>query len=355
MKNPVVLFILKRRPDFDPDKHTILGLSTGLFNSASFMSNMLIECGIDARIEVAIDNNCIDKLVSLHKPTHIVIEALWVVPAKFTVLTKLHPTVKWIVRLHSEMPFLAGEGMALNWIGDYSQFPNIIIGVNAPRMLEEIQTYLKIKNGWSEEYTAERIAYLPNYYPQTYVTKEYEMNKERIDIGCFGAVRPLKNHVLQAIAAIKFADHIGKKLNFHINVGRIESKGEPVLNNLKSLFEQLYDTGHSLIMNEWTPREEFLKLCSKMDIGLQVSFSETFNIVGADIISQGVPLVGSIEIPWMDEVYTARAQYSDEIYKALLLTHVCPQHNVECNQQKLTEYTDTTASVWVDYLKREIV
>lgn len=346
-----ILFLLKQREDYNPVQHSVVGLSTGLFNSANFIINMLNNNGVDAKIEICIDNNCIDKYVTKHKPKFAVVEALWVVPSKFTVLTKLHPAVKWIVRLHSEMPFLAGEGMALDWIGDYSHSTNVIIGVNAPRMLNEIQSYLKIKNQWTDEYTNERIVYLPNYYPQEYVTKEYQVNKEHINIGCFGAVRPLKNHVLQAIASIKFADRIGKKLHFHINGGRVESKGEPVLNNLRALFRHLYDTGHSLVEHDWTPREEFIKLCSKMDIGLQVSFSETFNIVGADIISRGVPLVGSIEIPWMDNKYTARAQYSDEIFNALLLTHECPQHNVEVNQAKLTEYTNHTLVVWLDQFK----
>jgi hypothetical protein len=35
-----------------------------------------------------------------------------------------------------------------------------------------------------------------------------------------------------------------------------------------------------------------------MDIGLQVSFSETFNIVSADFVSMGVPIVVSGEVPW---------------------------------------------------------
>ncbi len=353
MKKPVVLFILKRREDFNPETHNAKGLSTGLFNSATFMSDMLTDSGVDARLEIAIDNNCIDRLVTKHRPTHVIIEALWVVPTKFTILTKLHPTVKWIVRLHSELPFLAGEGMAFDWIGDYAGYKNIQIGVNAPRMLDETRTYLKIRQQWTDEEVSQKVFYMPNFYPQEYKRKEYEVNKEYIDIGCFGAVRPLKNHMLQAIAALKFAEHIGKKLKFHINVGRIEMKGEPVMNNLRALFNHIYDQGHRLICNEWTPREGFLELCGSMDIGLQVSFSETFNIVGADIISQGVPLVGSIEIPWMDETYTARAQYCDEIYRALLLTHDNPQHNVEQNQNKLTEYTNNTRDVWVQHFLKE--
>jgi len=345
-----VLFILKRREDFNPDKHTKLGLSTGLFNSATFVKNMLNDVEIEANLEVVIDNNDIDREVTKYRPSHVIIEALWVVPSKFVILSKLHPNVTWIIRLHSEMPFLANEGMALDWLGDYAAFPNIVIGVNAPRALEEVRFLLSYKMKWDEETLNKRVIYLPNFYPQEYLTKEYNTNKDYIDIGCFGAVRPLKNHVIQAIAALKFATTIGKKLNFHINSGRVEMKGEPILNNLEGLFSHVADDdGHQLIRHEWTPREKFLKICASMDIGLQVSFSETFNIVGADIISQGVPLVGSIEIPWADADFCARATETQEIYEMLLKTHNSAKLNVDNQQKLLTEYTSKTREIWKEY------
>jgi len=347
-----ILFILKRREDFNAKKHSHVGLSTGLYNSATFVKDMLNESEIESHLEVVIDNNDIDRVVTKHRPTHVIIEALWVVPTKFVILCKLHPNVKWIIRLHSEMPFLAGEGMALDWIGDYGAFKNIIIGVNAPRALDEVKFFLGYKMKLNQEELEEKVIYLPNYYPQDYKLKEYNTDSEYINIGCFGAVRPLKNHIMQAIAAIKFAEAIGKKLNFHINSGRIEMKGEPVLHNLESLFSHLSDDGHQLIHHEWTPREEFLELCSTMDIGMQVSFSETFNIVGADLISQGVPLVGSVEIPWIDNWFCARATETEEIYGALLLTHQTPQLNVSKNQELLTSYTSKTRKIWSKYFKK---
>ena len=94
-----VLFILKRREDFDAVTHSHIGLSTGLYNSAKFMDDMLTSNSITSNLEVAIDNNCIDRLVTKHKPTHVIIEALWVVPTKFSVLCKLHPDVTWIIRI----------------------------------------------------------------------------------------------------------------------------------------------------------------------------------------------------------------------------------------------------------------
>jgi len=346
-----VLFILKRREDFNPVKHSPRGLSTGLFNSASFMDQMLNDMGVESALEVAIDNNCIDRLVTQHKPTHVIIEALWVVPSKFEILTKLHPTVTWIIRLHSEMPFMAGEGMAMDWLGDYVGFKNILIGVNAPRMMDEVKTYLQIKQAWSDAETDRRIIYMPNFYPKEMKRKRYDRNKYWVDIACFGAVRPLKNHLVQAVAALKFAEKIGKQLRFHINMGRIEMKGDPVMHNLRGIFQHLADRGHQLIGHEWTPREGFLEICAGMDIGLQCNFSETFNIVSADLISQGVPVIGSYEIPWATRWFNARPAESDEIADKLLLTHRFPQINVRLNQRNLDKYTDNTRTIWAKLFK----
>ena len=343
-----VLFILKRREDYNAITHSAIGLSTGLYNSANFMNEMLLANGIESRLVVVADNNCIDREVTKFKPTHVIIEALWVVPQKFTVLQRLHPHVKWIIRLHSEMPFMAGEGMAMDWVADYAAFKNIIIACNAPRMLREIRLYIKTK--FPQKNEEDKVIYLPNYYPQQYKTKKFNKNKDTIDISCFGAIRPLKNHLLQAFAAIDFANQIGKKLRFHVNAGRIEMNGSPVINNLKGLFQQLDGTGHELVNHQWRPREEFLELCAEMDIGLQVSFSETFNIVGADLVSQGVPLIGTEEdIPWAVHAFCADPTSSSDIVSKLHSTYKMPWINVKANQWSLTSYTSKTAKIWAKY------
>jgi len=346
-----VLFLLKRREDYNAETHSHIGLSTGLYNSASFMNQMLQDLGIESNLEVVVDNNCIDREVNKYKPTHVIIEALWVVPQKFIILQKLHPNVKWIIRLHSEMPFMAGEGMAMDWLGDYSRFKNIIIGVNAPRMLRETKMYLQHLNQWDDATASERVIYLPNFYPQEYKSKKFDKNKDYVDVGCFGAVRPLKNHLLQAFGCMDFAERIGKKLRFHVNAGRIEMQGGPTLHNLKGFFQQISDHGHQLINHTWTPREQFLELCGTMDIGLQVSFSETFNIVGADIVSQGVPLVGSTEIPWAVTAFCADPTNSQDIADKLVKTYNHPWINVKANQFSLTHYTSQTSKVWSKYFR----
>ena len=343
-----LLFILKRKDDYNIQRDNSIGLSTGLYNSAKFMDDMLIDSGIDSKMVVVPDNNYIDREVTQYKPTHVIIEALWVVPEKFQVLKKLHPNVKWIVRLHSEMPFMSGEGPAMDWIPEYAMMDNVYVACNAPRMMREIKEIMKAKSPWRIwDY---KVIYLPNYYPQVFKRKPLDKTKEYIDIGCFGAIRPLKNHLVQAIAAIEFANSINKKLRFHVNAGRIEMNGGPAVHNLKGLFQHVYDEGHELINHNWTPREQFLELCAQMDLGMQCNFSETFNIVGADLVSQGVPLIGSKEIPWQ-VVGRCDPTESHDIVKGLRNAYSSPRINVVLNQWFMKRYTNKTKAIWENYFK----
>src|SRR5712664_4263183 len=109
-----ILFILKKRHAYH--KHYTPGLSSGLYNSARFAADMLHKLGLAVHLVEVQDNNSIDREVKQFKPNIVIIEALWVVPSKFKVLQELHPSVTWIVRIHSEAAFLAQEGIAIRWL-----------------------------------------------------------------------------------------------------------------------------------------------------------------------------------------------------------------------------------------------
>ena len=97
-----ILFILKyRESDYgsynnDPtvEKKTwayTQGLSSGLLNSAKFVCDMLFdELGYESKLVQVADNNDIDREVTQYKPTHVIIEAYWVVPEKFEILTNFN-------------------------------------------------------------------------------------------------------------------------------------------------------------------------------------------------------------------------------------------------------------------------
>jgi hypothetical protein len=348
-----VLFILKRRHDYGQEHYSHEGLTTGLYNSATFVKDMLLANNVPSKLVVVVDNNDIDREVTLYRPTHVIIEGLWVVPEKFEVLKKLHPSVKWIIRIHSNSPFLANEGVAFDWISKYSNVYYLRIATNENRMFNELQLYVKGKFSATPVQEENIIINLPNYYPEIFKSVKSLKFKSAdvINIGCFGAIRPLKNHMTQAIAAVKFANKVGKKLRFHINIGRVEMNGQPIYNNLKAFFENQKHRGHELVEHPWMPREEFLELCSSMDIGMQVSFSETFNIVAADFISQGVPVVASKEISWINNFFKASPTNSDSISKALRRAYNQPALNVVLNKINLQSYSKKSKRVWLRFFK----
>jgi hypothetical protein len=241
----------------------------------------------------------------------------------------------------------------MDWLGDYVFFENVYISMNSPRSEKDIETFIKDRTGWSTKEVKSKILYLPNYYPQDYKIKELDKTKDYIDVSCFGAIRPMKNHLIQAMAAVKFANAIGKKLRFHINHGRVEQRGDSVYKNLESYFSHISDSGHSLVRHDWCPREDFLKICSKMDIGMQVSFSETFNIVAADLISQGVPVVASKELPWINPIFTSKPTHTNSIYWKLLLTYWFNKFNLLSNQYLLRKYTNKARKICLKYFKHK--
>mgnify|MGYP001580135545 CR=1 FL=1 len=315
-----VLFVCKKRLNQ-------YGISTGLLNSARFTCNALNKVGIECSVVQVVDANGIDKEVVQYKPTHVIIEAIWIAPLKMKELTNLHKRVLWYVNIHSKIPFLAMEGMAIDWICRYNAISksnsNFKLSANSTETVEDLNGSIDTS-----------FVYLPNIYePEDYQDddeiisimankhrKDEEEEEERedrkrkrktIDIGCFGAIRPLKNQLIQGAAAIIFANDIGRNLNFHVNAGRLEQTGENVLKNLRSMFEN--NGSNALIEHPWISHREFIGLIRNMDLGTQVSYTETFNIVAADMVYNNIPIVVSEEINWMPKFFMADQNSTDSI------------------------------------------
>ena len=332
------LFILKKRNNYGESTY-LTGFTSGLYNSAKFVSDMLNHTGIASKVVEVVDNNSIDAEVSQYGPTHVFIEAMWVVPSKFEVLQKLHPKVKWVVRVHSDVPFLANEGIAIEWIKAYAKLANVRVAPNSRLCMDDLQVIIP----------KHKLVYLPNYYQFEPSSRCAEpANDDTVRVGCFGAIRPLKNQLIQAIAAIRFAEAIGKKLEFHINSSRVEQKGCNVLKNLRALFA---DSQHELVEHLWLPRKEFLPVIGGMDINMQVSFTETFNIVAADSINEFVPVVVSDSIGFTDHKWYARPTGGKEITEKLLAVYQGDRKNIaRTNWISLQKANLISVRVWLEYM-----
>jgi hypothetical protein len=341
-----ILFILKFRqgydgaysakPTYSDNQSYSSYFSSGLFWSAKFVVDMLVASGVEAKLVQVVDNNDIDREVTLYKPTTVIIEALWVVPEKFDVLIPLHPEIQWIVRLHSNIPFLANEGIAVSWIKGYAA-RGVEVAVNSRRMLKDVRTILCSAN------LPESVMYLPNYYPVGKKTVVENHWKNDLHVGCFGAIRPLKNQLIQAVAAMRLADELGKTLHFYINATRVEA-GENVLKNLRALFE---GTNHGLYERRWMSHRDFLEDLKHLDIGLQVSFSETFSIVSADMVSVGLPVVTSSEVEWIANASKANSTDSSSIVCAMKTALAFGRMLVAINRAFLKDFSRLTRKIWL--------
>lgn len=290
-----ILFVCKQRHTYSEEYSKEVLTSSGLYNSANFVVQELNSIGVPSKLVDVVDNNDIDREVSLFKPTMVIIEALWVVPEKFDVLSRLHPNVKWVVRLHSKLPFLSGEGNAMDWIFRCAEKDNVYIGVNSKELDYDLSRVLPV----------DKILYLPNVYRfpeepiyhQFYSSSGFEVKKQ-LRIGGFGAIRPLKNQLMQAFAAITYAEKKEAELTYYINTGRVEGyQAKSILKNIRDLFARFPQ--HKLVEVGWLEHEDFIQLVRQMDLGMQLSYSETFNIVAADFVSNYIPFVGSSEIDWL--------------------------------------------------------
>ena len=340
-------FFLKRREDYNCNIENVgsFTVATGMYNSSKFVCDMLTELGATVEELVVIDNNSIDREVTRFKPTHVFIEGLWCLPSKFDILKKLHPNVSWIVRIHSDIPFLALEGVSMDWIHGFLQ-RGVSVAANSPRMYRELKVYAK---GFKDpiQNVESLLPLLTNYYPKVSYKKSFKPFSKELNIGCFGAVRPLKNFLTQALAAYDYAQRTGKYLKFHINGNRVEGKGEPILRNVRSFFSNLKDA--ELIEHPWASHEDFLKVVSEMDAVMQVSFSETFNIVGADSISQNIPLIGSSEIPFLNS-FLADPTSTGDITETMDLVFNSRERSIKKNVEDLNDYCSASKKLWTNYL-----
>jgi len=330
-----VLFICRRADYHYGHRHP--RSTTGLRTSASMCSRTLVVHGIESKLVIVNDNNDIDREIRRYRPTHVIIEALWVVPDKFRVLIKLYPHVEWIIRIHSELPFMAHESVAVEWLMAYVRYPKLQISGNSERMCADIETI----TGWPA-------IYLPNCYifdPMHSPAQEQVYHRSTLRIGCMGAVRAMKNQLTQAVAAIDFADRLGRRLEFHLNGDRIEAGGNPVLRNIQHLFARRQE--HTLHLHRWMEHEDLLQFLTTLDLGMQVSFSESFNHMAADYVRAGLPMVVSPEIRWANRGFRVSPVSTVEMVEGLRRARDYGKSGVAMNARGLLRHATRAERVWV--------
>jgi hypothetical protein len=221
--------------------------------------------------------------------THFIVEAIWLTSQEVVDICASFPQVEFIIRCHSAYAFLQSEVPAIKLIRDQLELSktikNLVIAGNCKKFSEATAAAYGVK-----------CAYLPNLYDvEAGKTPNTCFPSNIIRISSFGALRLLKNHVTDAVAALIVAKALGKDLEFYVNTGREEGGGQ-VLAALRALFVGCDRA--KLVEVPWQDWKTFYKVVGQMDCGFQLSATESFNITVYDHLVQRIPVVVSPMVQW---------------------------------------------------------
>jgi glycosyltransferase involved in cell wall biosynthesis len=313
--------------------------STGLEVAATTTVEELRRHGIRAEA-IGVRHN-IDLFYKLRDSefTHVVICAPWITPLDLEAILKHFPKIQFAVQSHANVGALHGDyrgaGNFRNYIDLTFSYPNLHVAGNSLRFVEWLDLV----------YDADGL-FLPNLYPAEYREKEIHSGPG-LDIGLFGAVRNEKNFVTAVAAALAIQKELDAPVTLHMSEGG-DTTSKNVLNTIRQLAEGV--PGFDIWRHRWLPWDKFKNLVARMDLLLQPSYSESFNMITADGIAEGVPSVVSHAITWVPRNWKADSDDALDIARrGIALLSDTIRANAE-GLQALRRYNRTGIEFWRKFI-----
>lgn len=273
--------------------------------------------------------------------THVVISAPWLGSEDLQDLAILNSSIEFAVASHSNVGFLTADPRAFQLIREYldveTQTSNFHMAGNSDRLATWItNTYSDVC--WT----------LPNLY---YLDSTANPNRPVYDggtlrVGCFGAQRILKNILSAGAAALELASGLRVNLEFWISGKRIE--GAPrTATSLEEMFNGL--PWAKLIQQPWQRWPNFRQSARHMHLLMQPSFTETFNMVTADGVAEGVASVVGNAITWAPQSWVAKVDSVSDI--AMVGRHLLYDAKAPIDGlNALTTHNESGFNDWLNYL-----
>lgn len=343
MSTPVVGFVYRNFRAYGLDMYSHVGLGI----NAQHTVRVLREHRIPSYAVAVWKAEDIFTEIRKRPYTHIVIEALWVTKDDLNRLAEEFQDIQFCVRSHSQIGFLQIEPGAVKILRDSLAVQegqlNVKVAGNSRRFEAFVQGVYN-----------QPCALLPNLYDLPRVAPRPHVHQGRhrvIRIASFGALRHLKMHSVAAAGALLLAERRGLDLEFHVSVNR-EEHGSGVLLTLRNMFAGL--PWAKLVEDPWQDWGDFRRLVAHMDLCIQVSATETFNLATADAIAEGVPCVVSTAIDWTPPEWQVDTDDAEDVAKAgwQLLTD---DHAPAAGQEALKKYLITAVKQWKCFAETPVV
>jgi hypothetical protein len=270
---------------------------TGLHISSVNTAKVLVNAGLDVQVRPIKNAAALDLLIQQLQPTHIVTCAFWMKAPAMQALVMKHPRVQFAVNCHSNIAFLQVEPNGLALLREYIdleiQSCNFHVTGNSMGFTEAIIGSWRAPCG-----------YLPNLY---YLDGLTQMSRElyqggTLRIGTFGALRPFKGHTVAAWAALGIAGALNTNVEYTFNT-RDDGGGQRILQAVHSIMDGLPYAKLNII--PWQPWPAHRRTVRNQHLVIQPSMTETFLVVAADAVAEGVPVVGSNVVEWLPKHWQA--------------------------------------------------
>jgi hypothetical protein len=256
-------------------------------------------------------------------------------------MTTAYPGITFAVNCHSNVGFLQADSNGVKLVREGLEIErgtwNFHVAGNSRRFCR-----------WLRAAYDAPCAYLPNLY---YLESQQPIARTlfqggTLRIGAFGATRPLKNFMSAAGAALEIASRLRTNLELWISAGRTEG-GNGIVNALRAMLDGLPHV--KLVESGWQSWPSFRSTVRHMHLLLQPSYTESFNMVTADGIAEGVPSVVSEAIDWTPKSWIAAADDVSEI--ARVGRHLLSDpHAVADGVQALKAHNSDGLASWKQYL-----
>lgn len=233
--------------------------------------------------------------------SHVVVSAPWIGSREFHTMISRNPQINFACISHSNVAFLHADANGVALLRAYlhlqQEWHNFTVGANSRKFCD-----------WAHRTYGYRLTLLPNLYNlrqtdgRNLRSRPSYSDGAVLRIGNFGAMRILKNNMTAAAAALEIHARLGGDTEFWLSLGRARG-AHGVINAIDQMAKGV--RGFTVKYDTWETWPEFTATVRHMNILLQPSFTESFNMVSADGVSQGVPSVVSDAIEWAPDNWKA--------------------------------------------------
>ncbi|HEX7361057.1 MAG TPA: hypothetical protein VF283_11270 [Bryobacteraceae bacterium] len=318
-----------------------IGLGVAALNTAKVLRG----AGIRAEVWPILSAGDLRSRLESRSADHVMISAPWIPAHELQALASAFPETQFAVNCHSNVGFLQADRNGTRLLRESIEIElgtfNVHVAGNSRRFCEWVRA------AWGAP-----CAYLPNLYylHEHRLRRHHSFSGGTLRIGVFGATRPLKNLMSAAGAALQIARELHAPLELWISAGRAEGGGETVLASIKELLQGLPHA--SLVLNGWQSWPKFRQTIAHMHLLLQPSYTESFNMVTADGVAEGVPSVVSPAIDWAPTDWKADPDNVFEIARTGRRLLLDP-HAAEDGVRALERYVADGVRAYEEYLETE--